>query len=342
MILYRGKVIPSKDPLKAGFIRISHHLFGVEGQLIGPLMNTPGSLQLPDDNAEVVFARIDGEEGSKEWVWLGESFKPNAIRNVRPEEMDSSLGSTQTGMVANVNTGYLEDYSDDGIHTIYRINSPNKHHSIELMEQVNPSVDGEGPAQEFLGIKLKTQDGKGIFLDDGQGKGKDGIKLYLQEGEEDKNVIQMSKGGDENGVAPESLTIVMNNNVEITSSKGNIAIAVATGEGGITIQNLGTGPVEIDSGGEVSVSAIGDISVVSTQGDISVASTQGDISVASTQGDVNVEAGDGEDHDIECDHTLKVAGAGSSAGHPVIGEITCPVKKHPKIMLNGKEAITLQ
>ena len=332
MILYRGKVIPSKDPLKAGFIRISHHLFGVEGQLIGPLMNTPGSLQLPDDNAEVVFARIDGEEGSKEWVWLGESFKPNAIRNVRPEEMDSSLGSTQTGMVANVNTGYLEDYSDDGIHTIYRINSPSKHHSIELMEQVNPSVDGEGPAQEFLGIKLKTQDGKGIFLDDGQGKGKDGIKLYLQEGEEDKNVIQMSKGGDENGVAPESLTIVMNNNVEITSSKGNIAIAVATGEGGITIQNLGTGPVEIDSGGEVSVSAIGDISVVSTQGDISV---------ASTQGDVNVEAGDGEDDSIDAtistDWATKLSNVGASFA---TGDIEVPITSHPNVKINGKPAIT--
>ena len=321
-MIYKGQVLAGKDPNEAGFIKIDHPL--VQGEWIGPIMNTPGTIQVPAETSEVCFMKVEGQGGAWEYAWVGELWSSNAMRRLRVDEIDSTLGSTQTGVIAAPNTGYGTDYNTYGIHTIHRVHSPNSHHSIELMEQINPTLDLEGPVQEFLGIKLRTQDGKGIFLDDGQGKGKDGIKLYLQEGEEDKNVIQMSKGGDENGVAPESLTIVMNNNVEITSSKGNIAIAVATGEGGITIQNLGTGPVEIDSGGEVSVSAIGDISVVSTQGD------------------VNVEAGDGEDHDIDCEHTLKVAAGGSSAGNTVDGDITCPVTKHTKVNINGKTAITLR
>jgi len=329
-MIYIGEVLAGKDPLKAGFILIDHPV--VYNKFVGPVMNIPGSLRIPAEGAQVAFVKLEGAAGSWEYGWIGELYNPSKLRRIKPEESDSSNGTDQTGFIPATNTGLASDSDDFGVHTIFRLNSPHDHHSIELAEQIIPALDGSGPPQEFLGVKLKTNDGKGIFLDDGQGKGKDGIKLYLDEGDPNSNIIQMSKEGDEKGIASESLTIVMNNNVEITSSKGNIAIAVATGEGGITIQNLGTGPVEIDSGGEVSVSAIGDISVVSTQGDISV---------ASTQGDVNVEAGDGEDDSIDATISTGWAAKLSNVGASfATGDIEVPITSHPNVKINGKPAIT--
>jgi len=322
MKLYKGNVLNRSDSQSAGWITVQHHLFGPDGQSMAPLMNTPGSLRLPDIDSEVVFAKVEGDAGSTMWVYFGEIFKSNSLRMTDPDEENHSVGTVPTGMKSDVNTGRLTDYDLNGIHTIYRVNSPNDLHSIELMEQVNPSVDGSGACQEKLGIKIKTQDGKGIFLDDGQLKGKDGIKFYLEEGSEESNCLVMSKGGVEGEISPNSFTLVMDNNVEITSNLGNITINIpSTGTGELRIENHGTGGIGIENSGPGSI-------------DID---SEGDISVSSTQGDINIEAGDGEDYDIDCDYSQFSCTQGTHTGN-----IYAPVKKHPKIMLNGKPAITLR
>jgi hypothetical protein len=102
------------------------------------------------------------------------------------------------------------------------------------------------------------------------------------------------------------------NGYDIESDTGNTEIAINEGDGAITIKHYDKGSANVEA------------MTINIKGE-----------------DINIEAGDGEDHDIECDHTLT-----DSQGAPgvanVTGTITCPVKKHANVKINGSTAITLQ
>ena len=190
-------------------------------------------------------------------------------------------------------------------------------HSITLSEFVFVTDDADGGPGALIQenyVDIRSAGGKYLKFDDGVSPEDEGGPFdFIELSDELANSIRIQTGVSDDKTKVQG-TIIMQteNGYDIESDTGNTEIAINEGDGAITIKHYDKGSANVEA------------MTINIKGE-----------------DINIEAGDGEDHDIECDHTLT-----DSQGAPgvanVTGTITCPVKKHANVKINGSTAITLQ
>ena len=179
------------------------------------------------------------------------------------------------------------DYSYDGNFSVTRFTSPAGHHKIELSDKVNESLDGSSGAQEFTSIRLETNDGKFISLNDGTQEGLDKIVIGMESEEEGNNCIILQKGGDDVKSAHIKSSGNMSLQVEGTAD-GGMSLTVIQGGGDLDIRHEGTGSLNICGKGPVNVDGEGELTVTSSK-DISI---RGDANITIHAGGLLIMGGD--------------------------------------------------
>ena len=316
-MIYEAKVLDNRDPLKCG------RLYVFCPQLFSPDPNEwiygaspvvghgSGFFAMPEIGVNVLCTVATDTKGRKRIYWISGCW--------------TNEGSTFESFAEN-SMAYGSNVPDAS--EVYDFNdSPDRHvwktqlgHSVTLSDFVylDRGEDATEDSTERLiqdnFIDVKTRGGKYLKLDDGTNPEDEGGPYdFIELSDETGNRVRIQTG---TGTEDPPGTILMNtkNGYSIESQEGNTEISIDEGDGTIRIQHFDQGSVELDA-----------------------------LTINIKGGTVNIEAGDGEDHDIECEHDLsaEVVGGSSSGSHSVTGTITCPVKKHPKVKINGSTAITI-